>query len=99
MDKEANLGENPDLEEIVENVNELKTFVIQYVGEKLQPENGEVTVGMIVEVFAEDFPEFLIAVAEENWIRGYHQGLEDIAEGERLIKEEKEKNNEEESDE
>ena len=31
MDKEPNLGENPDLEEVVENANELKTFVIGFV--------------------------------------------------------------------
>ena len=33
---------------------------------------------MITEVFAKEFPEFLLAVAEENWVRGYHQALEDI---------------------
>ena len=43
------------------------------------------TVENIVDVFAADFPEFLMAVAEENWIRGYHQALEDVEEGERLL--------------
>ena len=41
---------------------------------------------MIVEVMAEEFPEFLMLVAEENWIRGYEQGLADVSEGERLMK-------------
>ena len=39
-------------------------------------------------MFATDFPEFLMAVAEENWIRGYHQGLEDVETGEKLLREE-----------
>ena len=32
---------------------------------------------MIVEVVAKEFPDFLMAGADENWIRGYHQGLTD----------------------
>ena len=88
MEEEVDLGENPDLEETVVDVNELKSFVVNYVGEKMAPEDGNVTVGMVVEVFAQDFPEFLMAVAEENWIRGYHQGLEDVETGEKLLREE-----------
>tara|TARA_Y100000296_G_C5121308_1_gene230543 strand:+ start:498 stop:776 length:279 start_codon:yes stop_codon:yes gene_type:complete len=85
-----NLGENPDLKEEVEVTNELKEYVVQYVGNKVQPENGNVDVEMVVEVFSEDFPEFLMAVAEENWIRGYHQALEDIEVGQQMINEDKE---------
>jgi hypothetical protein len=33
---------------------------------------------MAVEVFAAEFPEFLMAVAEENFLRGYEQALTDI---------------------
>ena len=76
-----NLGENPTLNEEVEPNNELKTWLINYVGEKVGPESGQVTVENIIEVMASDFPEFLMAVAEENWIRGYHQGLVDVEEG------------------
>ena len=36
---------------------------------------------------AKDFPEFLLAVAEENWIRGYHQALTDVSEGEKVMRE------------
>jgi len=83
--------ENPDLKKIVECRNDLMNFIVQYAGERTQPENNDVTVENIVDVFAEDFPEFLMAVAEENWIRGYHQGLADVEEGERLFNEEAEK--------
>ena len=43
---------------------------------------------------AEEFPEFLMLVAEENWIRGYEQALDDVSEGERLMKESNESNEE-----
>ena len=86
----SEIEENPELEETLEELNELKEFVVRYVGAKLQPEKDEVTVEMIVEVFAKDFPEFLMAVAEENWIRGYHQGLADVEEGEKMLKEQNE---------
>ena len=32
---------------------------------------------MIAEVLASDFPEFTFAFAEENYLRGYQQGLND----------------------
>ena len=33
---------------------------------------------MVVEVLAKEFPEIVLLMAEENWIRGYEQGLEDL---------------------
>ena len=33
---------------------------------------------MIIEVMAKEFPEFLLVVAEENFIRGYQQALADV---------------------
>ena len=56
----------------------LKSYLVDYVGSKLNPEDGIVNVQMIVEVLAEEFPEFVLAVAEENWIRGYSQALDDV---------------------
>jgi len=71
--------ENPDVVMPIVGESILKNWVVSYIGEKLQPENGDVTVEMAVEVFAAEFPEFLMAVAEENFIRGYQQAMTDIA--------------------
>lgn len=68
---------NPDLFEPITPENDMKKWLINYVGEKLQPENDEVNVEMIIEVMAREFPEFLLVIAEENFIRGYQQGLAD----------------------
>ena len=65
----------------VESDSELKTLIVDYIGDKCKPENGEVNVFMVADVMAKEFPEFLMAVAEENWVRGYHQALEDIETG------------------
>ena len=70
--------DNPDLREPVEKENELKTWLVDYVGNKHNPEDGSVTVQMIVDTLAEDFPEFTLAVAGENFLRGYHQALCDL---------------------
>ena len=35
--------------------------------------DGSVTVEMIVDKVSKEFPEFLMVVAEENWIRGYRE--------------------------
>ena len=40
---------------------------------------------MVVETVADEFPDFLAAVAEENWVRGYQQAINDIAETEKEI--------------
>tara|TARA_R100000152_G_C6659145_1_gene98524 strand:+ start:49 stop:339 length:291 start_codon:yes stop_codon:yes gene_type:complete len=84
---------SPLLETTVnKNESELKLWLVNYVGDKTKPESGEVTVENIIDVMAEEFPEFLLALAEENWIRGYHQALTDVEVGEKLAKEQKQSN-------
>ena len=69
---------NPDLvKQVVPTESELKSIIVNYVGKHLNPESDEITVENIVDVFAEQFPEFLLAIAEENWVNGYTQALKD----------------------
>ncbi|HHZ95148.1 MAG TPA: hypothetical protein EYN67_06250 [Flavobacteriales bacterium] len=70
-------NENPDLEKFIETTSGLRQLVVNYIGERLTAEE-DVTVDMAVEVFAAEFPEFLMAVAEENFLRGYEQALTDV---------------------
>lgn len=70
--------QNPDLKAAVISDNSLKEMFVNYVGKSLQPKDGNVTVEMIVEVLSKEFPEFLMVVAEENFIRGYEQAIADI---------------------
>ena len=71
-------AKNPTLDQLVEPDTDLKNWLVEYIGEKNNPENQEVTVAMIVETMADEFPEFLMAVAEENWVRGYQQAFSDL---------------------
>ena len=64
--------------EIIPTESELKDIIVNYVGNRLNPEEDEITVECVIKVFAEQFPEFLLAVAEENWINGYTQALIDV---------------------
>ena len=82
--------ENP-LEEVVEPDNDLKNMLVEYVGEKNDPEDQLVTVEMIVGTLANEFPELVLALAEENWTRGYHQALDDVELGQKLYEEELQK--------
>jgi len=84
---------NEVLDEVVEPENELKAMLVSYVGEKQSPENDNVTVEMIVDQLATEFPEFVLAVAEENFLRGYRQALNDVDTGRDAW--EKEQNNNE----
>ena len=70
--------ENPELLIPVEKDSIIKSMLVEYTGEKYKPDNGEVTVEMIISVMAEEFPEILLIIAEENFIRGYQQGLSDV---------------------
>ena len=81
---------NPDLKRAVDpEESPMKEWLVDYVGNKLNPENGEVTVEMIVGVMTDEFPEFVLAVAEENFIRGYCQGVHDEDFGRTVEKREK----------
>ena len=76
---------------------ELKTWLVEKAGESYEKErkkaeeeigqevewNGDVTVEIIVEYMASQFPELVLAIAEENFIRGYRQGLLDVETSER----------------
>jgi hypothetical protein len=68
---------------IVAKENTLKEMLLEYVGNKFATDEDEgefeVTVQMIVDTLAHEFPEFVMIMAEENWIRGYQQGLDDAS--------------------
>lgn len=86
MEKENNVKvlfeDNEEMKKVVkeqvENDSELKNLIVGYIGNKFSPENGEVTMDMCVEVFTSEFPEFLLLLAQENFLRGYSQALNDM---------------------
>ncbi|MAF43511.1 MAG: hypothetical protein CMI54_04980 [Parcubacteria group bacterium] len=84
--EEEFLNENSNLKTIPaeEHNSVLKDYIVNYVGEQAEPEDNTVTVAMVIETMANEFPEFVWALAEENWIRGYRQALEDVDKGKEL---------------
>jgi hypothetical protein len=88
MEIDKNLLEgNPVLKQNVESDTELKEWLVNYVGEQKKPEDGNVTVEMTLDVMSREFPEFVLSLAEENFIRGYYQAMVDVEEQNNLIKE------------
>ena len=81
------LNQNPILVEVPIPDTELKNWIVQYVGNKHITNDENVTVEMIIDIVAEEFPEFLMAVAEENFFRGYEQALVDLQESNNLEQE------------
>lgn len=75
----STLGHAPEAE------NDLKDYIINYTGKKLDPEDEKVTIEMIIDVLSQDFPELVLCLSEENWIRGYKQGLTDVEEGQKIL--------------
>ena len=74
-----NENRSPELDkEVKPEDSEFKNMVVNYIGNKINPDTDEVTVDMAVQVFAAEFPEFLMAIAEENFLRGYEQALVDV---------------------
>ena len=71
--------ENSILQKVVSVDGELKSLIVEYVGEKLNPENNEVNLEMVISTIAEEFPEVLLTIAEENFLKGYELGLNDTA--------------------
>ena len=66
------------LDKEVKTESELKNLIVDYVGNKIDPEDDKVTVEQTIEIFAKEFPEFLLVIAEENWVNGYTQALRDV---------------------
>jgi hypothetical protein len=62
-------------------------MIVNYVGMKKQPEDDAVTLQMVLDTFSEEFPEFVLPVAEENFIRGYNQALFDVDQGNNAMRE------------
>lgn len=67
------------INKIIVSDGKLKELFVNYVGNKLDPENDEVTMGMVMDVLANEFPEVLYTVAEENFLKGYETALDDVA--------------------
>ncbi len=94
-EKEKQELENSLSNNIVKPDGPLKEMLVTYTGRKYKTElnkfnieneknvswNGDVTVEMIVEAIASEFPEFVMALAEENFIRGYRQAFTDMETG------------------
>ena len=73
----------------------MKEWLVDYCGRQYKAEiarfksdtgkdfewDGEVTVDIIVETMAKEFPDFVMALAEENFIRGYRQAFIDMEAG------------------
>jgi hypothetical protein len=80
---EVSIGDNVNVgaNVVIAAETPLKQILLEYVGNKYAtPEDEgefEVTVQMIVETLAHEFPEFVMIMAEENWVRGYQQGIDD----------------------
>ena len=73
----TNFGEF-SINKVLISDGELKDIIVEYVGKKLNPDNGEVTLEMAINTIAEEFPELLLTVAEENYLRGYERALDDV---------------------
>jgi len=68
---------NGILDKVIEVRNELQEDLVRHAGSRINQQEDQVTIGQVIGVLASEFPELVITIAEENWIRGYKQGLED----------------------
>ena len=67
-----------------DSTHDLRTMIVNYVGNRLLAEREEtdneevnITFDMVARTMFEEFPEFVGIIAETNYMRGYQQGLDD----------------------
>jgi len=72
IEKETSLLDKP----VPKNTNNLSRVILEYTAKKLELAE-EIHFEQVLDVFVEEFPEFVSLIAEENFMRGYKQGLED----------------------
>ena len=71
--------ENNNLLKIISpSDSELKKILVEYMKPRMKNSETKVTVKNVIENFSKEFPELLLALAEENWINGYTQALQDL---------------------
>jgi hypothetical protein len=70
--------EDTTKEQIVTGNTKLKELLVDYTGKKESPKDDSVTVEMIINTLVDDFPELMLVIAEENYLRGYEQALDDV---------------------
>lgn len=56
----------------------LKQLIVDYIGNKVNPEGEEVTLEQAIYLLCEEFPELVLPLAEENFFRGYQQAYFDL---------------------
>ena len=66
------------MEQAAEKDSKLKSYLVNYTSVNTDTEYDKVKVESIIESITKEFPELVLAIAEENWIRGYHQALVDV---------------------
>jgi hypothetical protein len=78
-----NTDEEPENkpDEMIISDGALRDYIVSYTGDKLQPEKDEVTIEMVIDILAIEFPEVVLAIATENFLRGYEKGLNDAENG------------------
>lgn len=57
---------------------ELKQLIVDYIGNKVNPEGEDVTLEQAIYLLCEEFPELVLPLAEENFMRGYKQAYLDL---------------------
>ena len=57
-------------------VDNLKSLIVNHLKAKLDV--SDITPEVIVEALIDDLPDVVLLLAEENYLRGYAQGLADI---------------------
>ena len=94
---EAEEQTNPILTSRVEKDTPIKEWIVNYVGEHFSGElarwrveqgkefDWDGSVEMIIDLMAKQFPEFVMAIAEENFIRGYRQAFADLEAGQEMV--------------
>lgn len=50
--------------DLSEDTSNLKEYLVEYVGTKLKPDDDKVTVEMVINVLADEFPEVALSLAE-----------------------------------
>jgi hypothetical protein len=65
----------------------LKRWLVSYTAKKFMPEDEKVTISMILDIFAEEFPELILQVAERNWVLGYSQAAQDFVNTQKNVEE------------
>ena len=77
----------------MKNIKNIKEIILEYISSNNSNNSNtipiDITIEMVIDTLSKEFPELLLPIAEENYIRGYHEAMDNLNQVEEEMRKQK----------